>query len=821
VAQEIRLEGSEAGDCRITVSTDGVGPAAWETERMALVSERDAQQATIDRLEKRLRAAENRLAEQRARLAAAFTHAPVGYWWLDPDGTVVEVNAALAGMMGCDAEALSGRSVFDFLAPSDRSRIRECLESAFSGATQTATVFAALHPPSGQAPFHAWFSWRAGTDRGGLEEDASLRGLLLVAVHDAGLGERFEKSLVEAKEEWERTFHAVMDPMALIDDRHRVVRVNRALADRLGLAPKDCLGKCCFELIHGLEGPPEECPFGNWDENGETFVRVERYEPVLGGYFITTITPFANPGSDRTWSVHVFHDITRRKEVEESLRISEGRFRAITENSADITAILVDGAFHYVSPAVGQVLGLEPGEMLTRRPDAFMHPEDWPAHREALERAAAHPGESQVMPDARFRHRRGEWVSLESKATYLPDLAGVNGMVVVYRDITEKKQMAFQLQQSIKLESIGRLAGGVAHEFNNILGIIIGNAELAVDDLPEGSNGRAFVEEILGAGTRAKEVVRQLIQFSRRTPTERRPFSLAPLITETLRMMRGAIPPGIEIKSRIPVPHESISGDPARIRQLLVHLCTNAFEAMDKRGGRLDISLENVILENTAVRFPDLAAGRYVLLTVADNGHGIEPEAIGRIFDPYFSTRNPSKQSGMGLAIAHGIVRSHEGAITVESQPGKGSRFRVFLPVYRSRPSEAPPPAGVALLGEGERILVVEDEPVLLKTLTHILERLGYQVDAFDDPVAAYRRFADEPDRYHLLLTDLTMPGMDGQALVEKSLSVREDLPVILCSGDMERADLRKLSRMKTVQTLSKPLDSRTLSKALKRATGR
>lgn len=808
---------SKMGDTDM-LSDQGVENAPGKRHAAELrdsIAELEARRSELKALNLDLEVTRAQLEAATNRYREIFDKAPVGYALLDTSGQIQEANAELSAMLGIAPGGLVGSAFTDFLDPADWIRLTSAIESRATAKIGNGFVIE-VHPP-GKRSFYAKMECRSARIP---STDRSLNDLaeaVLVAVSDISAQKDIERAVIHAKEEWEQTFDAVHDPMALIDENHRVVRVNRALADRLELAPRECLGRKCFELVHGTEDPVNGCPHVEQFSMGQSHVQRESYEPKLGGYFITTVTPFCKPGSEKKWSVHVFHDISQRREVEEALRIREGRFRAITENTADITAVIKDGVFRYISPAIRQSIDIDAGDLVGSSPEDIIHPEDWPVHEKYFERAVRALGKTLTLSEARFRHRDGRWVPMEAKATYMPETPGVEGIVVVYRDITEKKQIAFQLQQSLKLESIGRLAGGVAHEFNNILGIIIGNAELALDDQPEGSTGKTFLKEILNAGIRARDVVRQLLKFSRRTPAERKPISVAPLITETLRLMRASIPTHIEIKSKIPVPHETISADPAQIRQVLVHLCTNAFQAMEKKGGRLNITVENVTLDETIIssRFPDLLPGRYVELTVRDNGHGIEPEVLSHIFDPYFSTREIGKSAGMGLAVAQGIIKSHDGAITVESQPGKGSVFQVYLPVVRAR--SAPEIAGEKMLpGRGEHILLVDDESALLRTLRLMLERLGYTVEPVSDPLEALNRFKRSPDRFDLLLTDMTMPEMDGQTLAGEILTIRPDLPVIICSGYTERIANDEIKAMKTVRTLSKPIDGGSLASALR-----
>lgn len=764
------------------------------------------------------------LAETRARLKAAlsnnasfFENAPGGWGIIDSEGIILRGNQQLSSILGRDVETLKGLDFGTFIDPADQKRWVSMLHQ--KDHSSGGCVIAIAHTPPAGKTLLTVVELRAADTIHDVDGNRYPDGSLMLSLRDASLPGDTEQALIHAKQEWEQTFDAVHDPMALIDENHCIVRVNRALADRLGIEPQQCLGRNCYDLIHGRDSVLEDCPHRPPFPIDQSYFQLERYEPKLGGYFITTVTPFRRPGREKRWSVHVFHDISRRREMEDALRISEGRFRAITENTADITALLRGGVFHYISPAVENLLGMDPESLIGRRPEDIIHPEDWPDHEGFLERVERADGRTLLSLETRFRHQEGGWVSMEVKATHMPDTPGVEGLVVVYRDITDKKQMAFQLQQSLKLESIGRLAGGVAHEFNNILGIVIGNAELAIDDLPLGSTGRSFVQEILDAGLRARDVVRQLLMFSQRTPSGRKTLSLAPLVTETIRLMRASIPPHIKIKSKFPVPHEPISGDPDQIRQMLIHLFDNAFQAMEKKRGDLDITIEKVTLDEAtvSVRFPNLRPGKFVELTIKDSGHGIDPDMVEYIFDPYFSTRKAGKNSGMGLAMVQGIVKGHGGVITVDSQPDRGTSFRVYLPVAETPDRGASRPEKVEMRGK-EHIVLVDDETILLKTMGLMLERLGYAVESFSNPLEALKRFKESPDSVDLLLTDMTMPEMDGLTLTEAVLAIRPELPVIICSGYSDRLSGAELSDFKTVMTLSKPFDSSDLAHALRKS---
>jgi len=375
-------------------------------------------------------------------------------------------------------------------------------------------------------------------------------------------------------------------------------------------------------------------------------------------------------------------------------------------------------------------------------------------------------------------------------------------------DITDLKKMEEELRQAHKMESIGTLAGGIAHDFNNILGIILGNIELAIDDVPEWYPARMNLEEVRTASLRAKDVVRQLLSFARETKLEKKPTNIIPIIKESLKLLRSSIPTSIEIRQHIPDSVEVILADPTQINQVLINLCTNADHAMPT-GGILNVTLKNAALEEVATaKHFGLNPGRYVNLTVSDTGHGISPEEIDRIFDPYFTTKDVGKGTGMGLAVVHGILKEHNGTINVKSEIGEGTTFSIFFPAVEQEAIVEPVTEEKLPTGT-ERILFVDDEESIANLGRQRLERLGYTVEATTSPIEALDLFHLNPDQYDLIITDLAMPKMSGDRLVEEILSVRQDVPIILCTGFSEKIDERKAKAIGAADYLEKPLDKR------------
>ncbi len=383
---------------------------------------------------------------------------------------------------------------------------------------------------------------------------------------------------------------------------------------------------------------------------------------------------------------------------------------------------------------------------------------------------------------------------------------GLRGFII---DITETKRLEAQLQQSYKMEAIGTLTGGIAHDFNNILGIIIGNTELALDDVPEWNPAYFNLEEIKTAGLRAKDIVRQLLGFAHKTDQKREPIKLIPVIRDSLKFLRATLPTSIAFRQNTQASADTVLADPTQIHQIMLNLYTNAAHAMEETGGTLEIVIQNLVLDNdSADIYPNLSPGKYIEVALSDTGQGMNSEVKDRIFDPYFTTKEIGKGSGMGLSVVHGILQSHQGAISVDSEPGKGSTFRILFPVIEEETvieskSVEEFPTG------NERILFIDDEESIVNMARQILERLGYQVETKQNPVDALESFHSKPERFDLIITDMTMPYMTGDKLVTQILNIRSDIPTILCTGFSEKISEKKAQELGIKAFVLKPLVKR------------
>lgn len=380
----------------------------------------------------------------------------------------------------------------------------------------------------------------------------------------------------------------------------------------------------------------------------------------------------------------------------------------------------------------------------------------------------------------------------------------------------ERQHLETQLWQSQKMQAVGTLAGGIAHDFNNILGSIIGYTNLALDDVPDGTIANGNLKQVLIAGSRAKDLVRQILTFSRQDEHQKKPVEIASVVRETLLLLRSSLPATLEIKQNIEADSSMIMADSTQIHQVIMNLCTNAADAMADKKGVLEVSLTDIDLKSdTMYSHSKLQAGQYVKLAVKDTGHGIDSVTLERIFEPFFTTKAVGKGTGMGLAVIHGIVENHSGIITVDSKVGEGTTFNIFFPgIESSDVSEDNPSEIVA--GQGEVILVVDDEKPLVDVTKQMLERAGYTVEGFTSSVDAAKAFRAEPDKFDLVITDYAMPVMSGKELTKELLQIRSDIPIILCTGFSEEINAEEANNMGVKNFVMKPVAREEITRIIR-----
>ena len=380
----------------------------------------------------------------------------------------------------------------------------------------------------------------------------------------------------------------------------------------------------------------------------------------------------------------------------------------------------------------------------------------------------------------------------------------------------ERNQLEGQLRQSLKMESIGTVSGGIAHDFNSILGIILANTEMVLTNVHEIHPAHSNLQDIKKACLRASKIISQLLNFSRKSKLELKPIDAIAVIKDALQFVRSTIPTTIEIRKHLPDSDTVILADPIEINQLLMNICNNASQAMEEGGGILEINVEtSALTKDEGYDYSNLTDGDYLIITISDTGFGIEPEIIDKIFDPYFTTKEVGKGSGMGLAVAHGIVKNHGGNITVDSQPGKGTKFTILLPVTTEKPAIDVKGPDETPHGN-ETILFVDDERDFVKIGKRALESLGYEVIACTSSLEALELFKARSNHIDLVIVDITMPNMPGDKLAEELIRIKPEIPVILCTAYSTRIKKEKALNMGIRAFLLKPLQRKDLAQAIR-----
>jgi PAS domain S-box-containing protein len=515
------------------------------------------------------------------------------------------------------------------------------------------------------------------------------------------------------------------------------------------------------------------------------------------------------------------------RKLHSSVRDGEENFRAFFNTIDDFLAVVdEDGRILRLNRASIDALGFSErrlaGRMLALGSDADGRKAVGDLIDEAVLRGTA-------TGQLTMRSREGLRMPIESKLNR-GRWNGVPALFGVSRDITnrvraeqENIRLEAQLQQVQKMEAIGTLAGGVAHDFNNILFSAIGFTEMAGKAVPAESRAAECLDHVMIGLRRAGDLVRQILTFSRQSEVERKPIRLQLIIQEAIHLLRGSIPSTIEIHESISETCGPVMAEPTRIHQVVMNLCTNAYHAMREDGGKLTVGLEARAVGNElSLTDIDLAPGVYACLSVADTGHGMDEKVSKRIFDPYFTTKDVGDGTGLGLATVHGIVKSHDGALHVQSEEGKGTTVLVLLPLWvePAMSRDEPEDAGGEIRGS-ERVLFADDEDQIRKFVRLALGDLGYDVRTFPGGIEALEAFRDAPDEFDIVVTDQTMPGLTGGNLAVEVLAIRPAMPVIICSGFSDVLSAERALELGACDYITKPISTRDLALAIRRGLDR
>jgi len=719
------------------------------------------------------------------------------------DGIYIDINEGFTKLTGYNREDAIGKSSIDlniWYDPKDRQRLVKALQS--EGYVEN---------------LEARFRRKNGLIGVGLMSARVLRlnqeDVILSITRDITERKQVEDALRESENKYSQLVESLTDAILVWSGEHIIYANPTALKLFRANQAEDLIGKRYLDFVHPddrLESVEriKKSKNENWIAPHREHRMITADGQVI--HVESTGVPIQCQGQIQHFGI--FSDITERKLAGEHLRETEKQYRELAESLPQVIfEIDLNGTLKYLNQTGFQLFGYTPEEISKgfNVLEAFI-----PENRERLA--------IDIMLNVQGeRFGRKDYTAVRKDGTKFPvgvhanrvmsgqTAIGVRGILIdlsaTRRAEEEKRKLEIQLQQAQKMEAIGALAGGIAHDFNNILSAIIGYTELAM--LNEGaSNSENELNQALIAANRAKDLVKQILAFSRQTDEERMPVRLALVAKEAIKFLRATIPATVEIRSRIDEKSGAILANSVELHQIIMNLCTNAVHAIGDNGGVLEIEVQDADIDHAEkYGFLDLEVGSYVRISVNDTGYGMHPDVIKRIFDPYFTTKEKGVGTGLGLAVVHGIVKKSGGAIKVESEPGKGTTFHIYLPkadIAAPINTEAPK----TIVGGSERILFVDDEKMLVDIGQQVLQRLGYDVVSRTSPIEALELFKAKPNFFDLVITDKTMPGMTGDALAKELISIRPDLPVIICTGYSQTIDHERAKQIGIKAFVMKPI---------------
>jgi PAS domain S-box-containing protein len=772
-----------------------------------------------------LRESERRLRTLMANLPGMAYQCPNAPDW--PMEFISEGCFALTGYMADELMTTNGPAYGDLIHPDDRQRVWDCVQEA----VRAGEPFVFEYRLRDKAGRERWV-WERGQ---AVRKDSRTVAFLEGFIADISERKRAEDA-VRASEARNRLL--VDHSSSLIWNMNAdgvFLDLSPSWARVTGHEPSSLSGKsftllvhpddteACFELLRQVMSAKETL-------HGAEY-RVKHADGTWH-WHVATSTPVLAPTGECVSLVGVSSDISERKQAEEErerllhdtgervkeLRCMYGVAESVRKRETleqvleDVVALIPEG---WQYPAITRSRIRFDDQIFISQP---FEESEW---RQSADIVIA--GEPRGMVEVFYLEERPELDEgpfLKEERNLIDGIVGALSEGIEHRQAESNREIVEEhLRQAQKMEAVGTLAGGIAHDFNNILAAVIGYAELLRDELAEGEPPSVSnVDEILKAGDRARLLVGQILAFSRKAENERIPMRISSVIKEALKLMGGALPSTVEIRQDIVADSDTVLADPTQIHQVAMNLCTNAWQAMRETGGVLEVRLQPIELDSeSAVLHGDLKPGPHLKLTVRDTGQGIELADLERIFEPFFTTKAKGEGTGMGLSVVHGVVKSHGGAISVESEIGKGTVFEIVLP--RLATDEIHEEGEVTELPRGmERILLVDDEESLLKVGTKMLLSLGYRVTTREDGDAAYDAFADNPDGFDLVLTDLNMPKSTGIELARRILEVRTDMLIVLCTGYGDLVTPEKAKEIGFQEMLMKPLGKYALAVAVRRA---
>ncbi len=730
-----------------------------------------------------------------------FEQSPLAYLTSTLSGDILTVNHEFTKIYGYKPEEIVGRNVTEFLTPKSLEFFQHQYPKFLQGAPPTRHDFE-VYKADGTLALTQVSSAIIRDDMG---NPVSIQRILLDVTKQRHIEEQIRESEARYRQLFERApvgivhFDTNLHVTDCNDNYLKIMQADRE--HMIGLDIRKLRDKRVIPILEATLAGKEGCWEGSYRSTiSNVTVHVSaRTAPLYDGH------------GKIQGGMALVEDISRRKQAQEE------RYRlmsAIDQASETIVITDIGGRIEYVNPAFEKMTGYSAAEAQGKNPrilksglhDTTFYKDMWQTLR------AGRVWKGHLI------NKRKDGTLFEEDASISPvrnQEGEIINYVAVKRDVTKEVALKKQLNQAMKMEAIGTLAGGIAHDFNNILSAVLGYAEMAELQLDEDEPARKDVGQIIAAGQRATDLIRQILTFSRQEEEELRPVRIQFVIKEALKLLRSSLPSSIELQQDIDSDCGSVLADPVRIHQVLMNLCTNAKQAMAGEQGSLNIRLSR-LADNSVTGPSCLGQGRWLDLEVSDTGVGMEPQVRERIFDPFFTTKKKGQGTGLGLSVVHGIVKSHGGEITVDSEAGRGTTFHVYLPVVDDEENHEEEVKQTILPHGDEHVLLVDDEPLLVEIMKRTLSILGYRVTSFTDSRQALEWFDRHADRVDVVVTDMTMPHQTGADLARKILAARPQMPIILCTGYSEVMDADRASAMGIRKFLAKPVENRTLAQSVR-----
>ncbi|MCG6916926.1 MAG: PAS domain S-box protein [Deltaproteobacteria bacterium] len=748
---------------------------------------------------------ECRNSEQRYR--SILENIEEGYFEVDLAGNFTFVNDALCKIAGYDRDELIGMNNREYTTGEIAKKMYQAFNKTYETGEAARIVDYDIFRKDGSTRTLE-LSASLMTDSTG--KPAGFRGV----VRDVTERKRAEEALRESEERYRSLFNNNHTVMLIIDpETAAIVDANPAACSFYGWSHKELTSKKITDInTLTSEQVFQEIERAQSEENQHFFFRHR-----LAKDEIVEVEVFSGPimlnGKKLLYSI--VHDVTERKKVMEALRDSEEKYRTVLESNPDPVVVYdIEGKVVYLNPAFSRVFGWTLGERLGRKMDLFVPEESWPETKMMIDRILA--GESFSGIASRRYNKEGKIIPVSISGAVLRDMDGNPvGSVINLRDISEQKKLESQLQHAQKMEAVGTLAGGIAHDFNNLLQAIQGYTELLLMRKKEGEPGLRELQEVIRASKRGAELTQQLLTFSRKVESKTKPLDLNQEVSELRQLLERTLPKMIELEFNLAADLRMINADSAQLKQVLMNLAVNAKDAMPE-GGKLVIETQNIILDQEfCKRYAEVKPGDYVLLSMADTGHGMEKETLEHIFDPFYTTKEVGKGTGLGLAIVYGIVKNHEGYVMCYSRPERGTSFRIYLPALEAATKheevveslEGKSPA----MGGSETILLVDDEEFIRELGVDVLGQAGYTVLTASNGEQALEIYRREGERIALVILDLIMPGMGGSKCLKELIKIGPQPRVLIASGYSPDASTKGALEAGAADFINKPYDTKQL----------